>query len=67
MAGLRDGMEAARFESMGICTCEKLQRILASMEFSQHAKWNMAGFVLYLRIDLSEDDNSRSLLKSSKD
>jgi hypothetical protein len=33
---------------MGICPSEKLQRILASQCFSQHAKLNMAGFVRYL-------------------
>ena len=35
-------------EGMGSCTSGKLQRILASQLFSQHAKLNMAGFVLYL-------------------
>jgi len=30
------------------CTSGKLQRILASAHFSQHAKLNMASFVLYL-------------------
>jgi hypothetical protein len=33
---------------MGSCTAGKLQRILASARISQHAKLNMAGFVLYL-------------------
>jgi hypothetical protein len=33
---------------MGRCTAGKLQRILASAGISQHAKLNMAGFVLYL-------------------
>ena len=33
---------------MGICTPGKMQRILASQLFLQHAKLNMAGFVLYL-------------------
>ena len=63
--GTRGWVEAARFESMGRCTAGKLQRILADTRFSQHAKWNMAGFVLYLHIDLSEDENSRSSLRSS--
>jgi len=35
-------------KSMGSCTSGKLQRILISGVFSQHAKLNMAGFVLYL-------------------
>jgi hypothetical protein len=35
---------------MGRCTAEKLQRILASSVFSQHAKLNMADFVLYLPV-----------------
>jgi hypothetical protein len=35
---------------MGRCTAGKLQRILASAHFSQHAKMNMAGFVLYLLV-----------------
>jgi hypothetical protein len=34
--------------TLGRCTAGKLQRILASMPFSQHAKLNMARFVLYL-------------------
>jgi hypothetical protein len=33
---------------MGACTAGKLQRILASSVFSQHAKLNMASFALYL-------------------
>jgi hypothetical protein len=37
-----------REECMGRCTAGKMQRILASEEISQHAKLNMAGFVLYL-------------------
>jgi hypothetical protein len=36
------------FSRMGSCTAGKMQRILASVEISQHAKMNMAGFVLYL-------------------
>jgi hypothetical protein len=35
-------------ESMDRCTAGKLQRILANEQFSQHAKLNMAVFVLYL-------------------
>jgi hypothetical protein len=35
-------------ERIGSCTVGKLQRILANRRFSQHAKLNMAGFVLYL-------------------
>jgi hypothetical protein len=35
-------------ERIGSCTVVKLQRILANRRFSQHAKLNMAGFVLYL-------------------
>jgi hypothetical protein len=34
--------------TMGSCTAEKMQRILANQLFSQHAKLNMASFVLYL-------------------
>jgi hypothetical protein len=34
--------------SIGGRTPGKLQRILANQLFSQHAKLNMAGFVLYL-------------------
>jgi len=37
---------------MGTCTAGKLQRILASDVFSQHAKLNMAAFVLYLPVRL---------------
>jgi hypothetical protein len=36
--------------SMGRCTAGKLQRILASVAVSQHAKLNMASFVLYLLV-----------------
>jgi hypothetical protein len=43
-------MEWHRSRNMGTCTPGKLQRILASGSFSQHAKLNMAGFVLYLPV-----------------
>lgn len=33
---------------MGRCTAGKLQRILVNQHFPQHAKLNMASFVLYL-------------------
>jgi hypothetical protein len=36
--------------AMGTCPSEKLQRILASALFSQHAKLNMATFALYLLV-----------------
>jgi hypothetical protein len=39
-----------RERMMGRCTAGKLQRILASSAFSQHAKLNMAVFVLYLPV-----------------
>jgi hypothetical protein len=35
---------------MGSCTAGKMQRILANQQFSQHAKLNMASFVLYLLV-----------------
>jgi len=37
-------------KSMGTCTAGKMQRILAREQISQHAKLNMAGFVLYLLV-----------------
>jgi hypothetical protein len=45
----RSSAESCVSRCMGRCTAGKLQRILASGAFSQHAKLNMAGFVLYLR------------------
>jgi hypothetical protein len=39
----------AHFQDMGSCTARKLQRILAIALLSQHAKTNMAYFVLSLR------------------
>jgi uncharacterized membrane protein YjjP (DUF1212 family) len=38
---------------IGIGTAGKLQSILATHLFSQHAKLNMAGFVLYLLDDFA--------------
>ena len=45
--------DSAISRAMGACTPGKLQRILASAFFSQHAKLNMAGFVLYLLVRLA--------------
>jgi hypothetical protein len=38
---------------IGSCTTGKSQRISASSDFFQHAKLNMAGFVLYLLDDFA--------------